>query len=149
MTDKDGKEFKLEKESGSPAVGDKASPDGTFVMADGKTVVISGGAVTAVDDAVEDKSELEIANEKIAELTKQLDEEKAKIVDAEKVKADAVAAEASFKEKEVAAVALVTELTALKNTWKPNGRTKFSSVEKVGDVNLDTVREIIKNKKDK
>jgi ATP-dependent Clp protease protease subunit len=149
MTDKDGKEFKLEKESGAPAVGDKASPDGTFVMADGKTVVISSGAVTAVDDAVEDKTELEIANEKIADLTKQLDEEKAKIVDAEKVKSDAVAAEASFKEKEAKAVALVTELTALKNTWRPDGRRKFSSVEKVGDVNLDAVREFIKNKKDK
>lgn len=147
MTDKDGKEFKLEKESGAPAVGDKASPDGAFVMADGKTIVIASGAVTEVKEPAADKSELEIANEKIAELTKQLDEEKAKIVDAEKVKADAVAAETSFKEKEVKAIALIADLTALKNTWKPEGRTKFSSVEKVGDVNLDQVREIIKNQK--
>jgi len=62
LVDKDWKEFNLAKESGAPAVGDKATPDGTFVMADGKTVVISGGAVTAVDDAMMDKSELEIAN---------------------------------------------------------------------------------------
>jgi ATP-dependent Clp protease protease subunit len=142
MTDKDGKEFMLEKPSGMPAVGDKATPDGTFVMADGKTIVISGGAVTAVDDAMMDKSELEIANEKIADLT-------TKLADAEKTKADTVAVEASLKEKETKAVALVEQLTALKNTWKPEGRTKFSSVEKVGEVNLDQVREIIKNKKDK
>jgi ATP-dependent Clp protease protease subunit len=142
MKDKDGKEFNLAKPNGSPAVGDKATPDGTFVMADGKTIVISGGAVTAVDDAMMNKSELEIANEKIADLT-------TKLADAEKTKADTVAIEALLKEKEVKALALIESLTALKNTWKPEGRTKFSSVEKVGEVNLDQVREIIKNKKDK
>jgi ATP-dependent Clp protease protease subunit len=142
MTDKDGKEFNLDKPSGSPAVGDKATPDGTFVMADGKTIVISGGAVTAVDDAVEDKTELEIANEKIADLT-------TKLADAEKTKADTVAVENSLKEKEVKALALIESLTALKNSWKPEGRTRFGSVDKIGDVNLDQVREIIKNKKDK
>jgi ATP-dependent Clp protease protease subunit len=142
MKDKDGKEFKLEKGSGMPAVGDKASPDGTFVMMDGKTITISGGAVTEVKDAVAAKSELEIANEKIADL-------ETKLADAEKTKADTVAVEASLKEKETKAVALIESLTALKNTWKPEGRTKFGSVDKIGDVNLDQVREIIKNKKDK
>jgi len=139
MTDKDGKEFKLEKESGGPAVGDKASPDGTFVMADGKTIVIASGAITDVKEAPVAKTELEIANETIADLT-------AKLAEAEKTKADTIAAEAALKEKEIKAVALIESLTALKNTWKPEGRTKFSSVEKVGDVNLDQVREIIKNK---
>lgn len=142
MKDKDGKEFKLEKETGGPAVGDKATPDGTFVMADGKTIVIASGAVSEVKEPTTAKSELEIANEKIADLT-------TKLADAEKTKADTVAVEASLKEKETKATALVDQLTALKNTWKPEGRTKFSSVEKVGDVNLDQVREIIKNKKDK
>jgi ATP-dependent Clp protease protease subunit len=142
MKDKDGKEFKLEKEAGSPAVGDKASPDGTFVMADGKTIVIASGAVTEVKEPAAAKSELEIANEKITDLT-------AKLAEAEKTKADAIAAEAAFKEKEVEATALITSLTALKNTWKPEGRVKFSSMEKVGDINLDEAKELIKKNKNK
>lgn len=143
IVDKDGKEIMLAKPTGAPAVGDKATPDGTFVMADGKTIVISGGAITEVKDSGPTaKSELEIANEKIADLT-------TKLADAEKTKADTVAVEASLKEKESKAVALVDQLTALKNTWKPEGRTKFGSIDKIGDVNLDQVREIIKNKKDK
>jgi len=147
LKDKDGKEFKLEKETGAPTVGDKASPDGSFVMADGKTIVITNGAVSEVKEPA--KTELDLANDKIADLQKQLDAEKAKITDAEKVKTEAEAAKTAFEAEKVKAVALVTELSNLKNTWKPEGRTKFSSVEKVGDVNLDQVREIIKNNKDK
>lgn len=142
MKDKDGKEFKLEKESGAPTTGDKASPDGTFVMADGKTIVIASGVISEIKEPAAAKSELEIANEKIADLT-------AKLAEAEKTKVDTVAVEAALKEKETKATALVEELTALKNTWRPEGRTKFSSVEKVGDIDLNQVREIIKNQKNK
>jgi ATP-dependent Clp protease protease subunit len=141
ITDKDGKEIMLAKPTGAPAIGDKATPDGTFVMADGKTIVISGGAITEVKDpAPAAKSELEIANEKIADLT-------TKIADAEKTKADIVAVEASLKEKEAKAVALITSLTALKNTWKPEARGKFSSLEKVGDIDLNRAKELIDKQK--
>jgi ATP-dependent Clp protease protease subunit len=147
LKDKDGKEFKLDKETGAPAVGDKASPDGSFVMTDGKTIVITNGAVSEVKEPA--KTELDLANEKIADLQKQLDVEKAKVVDTEKVKTEAEAEKRAFEAEKIKAVALVTELSNLKNSWKPEGRTKFSSVEKVGDINLDQVREIIKNHKDK
>jgi len=150
LKDKDGKEFKLEKESGAPAVGDKASPDGTFVMADGKTIVIEGGEVKEVKEpAAVDKTELELANEKIDDLQKQLDEEKIKVADVEKEKENLVTAEASFKKKELEAQGLITELQNLKNSWKPEGRTKFSSAEKVGEINLNQVREFAKNIHDK
>ena len=43
--------------------------------------------------------------------------------------------------------ALVTELSTLKNTWKPEGRTRFSSVDRIGDVNLTRAKEIAKNLK--
>jgi len=149
LKDKDGKEFKLEKESGAPAVGDKASPDGTFVMADGKTIIISGGEVTEIKEPAADKTELELANEKIADLETQLDAEKAKVEAAEKEKPDLVTAEASFKKKEAEAVALYNELKEVKNSWKPEGRTKFSSAEKVGEINLNKVRELDKKINDK
>ena len=135
LKDKDGKEFKLEKETGAPAVGDKASPDGTYVMADGKTIVITDGAVSEIKEPIAAKTELELANEKIADLQSKLDA-------AEKEKPDLVAVEASFKAKEAQAVALATELQGMKNSWIPEGRTKFSSAEKVGSIDLNRVREL-------
>jgi hypothetical protein len=143
--------LKLEKESGAPAIGDKASPDGSYVMADGKTIVIAGGVITEIKEPIADKTELELANEKIADLQKQLDAEKTKVADAEKEKVNLVSAEAAFKAKETEAKALVTELQNLKNTWQPEGRRKFSSAEKVGDIDLTKVKaklDEIKNKKE-
>lgn len=143
LKDKDGKEFKLDKEEGAPAVGDKASPDGTFVMADGKTIVIADGVIKEINEPAVAKTELELANEKIAEL-------EGRLAKAEEEKPDLVAAEVAFKTKETEALGLITELSNLKNTWKPDTRGRFSSAEKVGEINLDRVRELkekIKNAK--
>jgi len=139
LKDRDGKEFKLDKESGAPAVGDKASPDGSFTMADGKTVVIAGGEVTEVKEA--EKTELDLANEKIALLTAKLEEGSIKVQIAETAKEEAETMKAK-------ASGLVTELTNLKNSWKPEVRKKFSSTNKSGRIDLDRVEEIItlKNK---
>jgi ATP-dependent protease ClpP protease subunit len=139
LTDKDGKEVKLEKETGEPAVGDKASPDGTFVMTSGKTITVTGGVVTDIEN---EESELDKANAKIAEL-------EAKIAQAETEKVNLVAAEASFKAKETEAKSLVDELSKLKNAWKPESRTKFGSADKVGDIDLTQVRENMEKIKSK
>jgi hypothetical protein len=66
--------------------------------------------------------------------------------EAEKVKAESEAEKATLAVEKEKAVALVTELQGLKNSWKPESRSKFSSAEKVGDVDLNKVREIMKNK---
>ena len=139
LTDKDGKEVKLEKESGGPAVGDKASPDGTYVMASGETVTVANGVVTEVST---EESELDKANAKIAEL-------EAKIALAETEKVNLVTAEAAWKTKEAEAKSLVDELSKLKNSWKPESRTKFSSADKVGDIDLNKVKEIMEQIKSK
>ena len=140
LKDKDGKEFKLEKESGSPALGDKASQDGSFTMADGKTITIANGVVTDVKEPAVAKTDLELANEKIASL-------EAKVALAETAKAEAEVSKTAFETEKVKAVALVTELYALKNTWKPEARGKFSSLEKVGDIDLNRAKELIDKQK--
>jgi ATP-dependent Clp protease protease subunit len=132
MTDKDGKEFKLEKESGAPAVGDKASPDGTFVMASGQTIVIADGAVKEITEP--EKSELDQAKEKIAAL-------EAQIADAEKEKTEASEAKVAYERKEAEIVAIATELKALKNTWKPAGRSNVDNTNK-GIIDLERVKEL-------
>ena len=137
LKDVDGKELNLEKEEGSPAVGDMASPDGSYKMADGKVIVVAEGKITEIRDA--EKTELELAQEKIAEL-------EAKVQAAEAEKPDLVAAEASFKAKEAEARGLYDELSKLKNEWKPATRTVVNTVDKVGEINLAQVREIMSKK---
>jgi ATP-dependent Clp protease protease subunit len=134
LTDADGNEFSLEKETGEPAVGDAATPDGTYAMTDGKVIVVAGGVVTEVKEA-EGENELEAAKKRIAELESQ--------VEAFGVEKDAlIKTEASFHKAEAEAKALIDELSNLKNSWKPVTRTKFSSTEKVGEVNMARVREL-------
>jgi ATP-dependent protease ClpP protease subunit len=136
MTDKDGKEFKLEKEAGAPVVGDAASPDGSYTMADGKVVVVAGGKVTEIKEPAAAKTELEVANEKIVEL-------EAKVAAAETAKVTTETEKAELEAEKVKATALVTELTALKNTWKPQSRSKsFANEAKIGEIDLNRVREL-------
>lgn len=47
----DGRTLTVEREEGEPQVGDKASPDGTFEMPDGKTIVVEGGVITDIQAA--------------------------------------------------------------------------------------------------
>ena len=47
----DGQTLTVEREEGDPQVGDKASPDGTFEMPDGKTIVVEGGVITDIQTA--------------------------------------------------------------------------------------------------
>jgi ATP-dependent Clp protease protease subunit len=140
IKDVDGKELTLEKETGEAEVGDKATPDGNYVLESGKTIVVSGGVVTEIMEVKPDETELDKANARIAEL-------EAEVAAAKAVKEEAEVAKASFAKQEAEAVALVTELTALKNTWKPNGRTQVNNQNKVGAVDLTRVQEMMKNSK--
>jgi ATP-dependent Clp protease protease subunit len=140
LTDKDGKEVKLEKETGAPAVGDKASPDGTYVMASGQKITVSGGVITEMTN---EKSELDLAKEKIAEL-------KAKVALAETEKIAATAAIKEAEAEKTKAVAITAELTALRNTWKPAARGQLLRTEKdTGGVDKARVKELyaLNNKK--
>ena len=142
LKDKDGNEFTLEKEEGSPAVGDKASPDGTYMMTDGKKIVITDGAIASIDEEADTPDELDQAKEKISAL-----EEEIKTLKAEAK--DLTAKEAELDTLKDEATEIISELKALKNDWKPAGRSKFSSVDKVGDIDLGRVKEIIANKSKK
>jgi len=135
ITDKDGKEFKLEKETGSPAVGDKASPDGTYTLTSGKVIVVENGAVSKIDEAEIKETELDILKRENKELQD-------KVTALESEKPDLKAAEEALKTKEVAAAAIYTELDKLRNSWKPDARGKFGSTDKVGSIDLNRVKEL-------
>ena len=58
FTDADGNVLvSTEKEDDSLEVGDAASPDGTFTLPDGRTVVIADGAVTEINEPEEEETE--------------------------------------------------------------------------------------------
>ena len=138
LKDKEGNEFKLEKEEGSPTVGDKAAPDGTYVMEDGKTIIIAEGAISDIKNAEPD-DELAKANDKIAQMETQISDLKAE-------KEVLETASVAHVAKETELNTILSEVKALKNDWKPEGRSKTSSAEKVGEVDLAQVKEIIEKK---
>lgn len=75
----DGQVLTVEREEGDPQVGDKASPDGTFEMPDGKTIVVEDGVITDIKSADDNKDndndeggEGEGGDDTVAKLKKQV-----------------------------------------------------------------------------
>ncbi len=92
LSTSDGQTLTVEREEGEPQVGDKASPDGTFVMPDGKTIVVKDGAITDIQtssnggDEGGEGSELE---QRVAELEKEVKELQGKLETSEKARKQA------------------------------------------------------------
>ena len=51
FTTKDGMELEVEREEGEIEVGDPASPDGEFILEDGRTVIVKDGVIVDIKDA--------------------------------------------------------------------------------------------------
>ncbi len=66
--------FTTEKEDDSLAVGDAASPDGTFELPDGRTVVIAEGAITEITEPTENEATVEELQNRVDELENALSE---------------------------------------------------------------------------
>ena len=83
LSTSDGQMLTVEREEGEPQVGDKATPDGEFMMPDGKTIVVADGVITDIktdaqgsegkngDENTDRIEELEKENE---DLKKQIEE---------------------------------------------------------------------------
>lgn len=94
LSTSDGQTLTVEREEGEPQVGDKASPDGEFVMPDGKTIVVKDGVIT---DIKTDSNGSDGEGDRIAELEAEVEELKKKIEELEQAKATA---EANAKTKD-------------------------------------------------
>lgn len=101
----DGQTLTVEREEGDPQVGDKASPDGTFEMPDGKTIVVEDGVITDIqteDNTDTDDTDTDTDNEggsasstdndtvaklqkQVAALKQQLNDTKAQLAGAQKL----------------------------------------------------------------
>lgn len=92
----DGQTLTVEREEGDPQVGDKASPDGTFEMPDGKTIVVEDGVITDIQTAGNEGGEGGSASstdndtvaklqQQVAALKQQLNDTKAQLASAQKL----------------------------------------------------------------
>ena len=94
----DGQVLTVEREDGDPQVGDKASPDGTFEMPDGKTIVVEDGVITDIKSADDnedndeggsasstDNDTVAKLKQQVAALKQQLNETKAQLAGAQKL----------------------------------------------------------------
>lgn len=78
----DGQTLTVEREEGDPQVGDKASPDGTFEMPDGKTIVVEDGVITDIKTpGGEGSSASSTDNDTVAKLQQQVEALKQQLSD--------------------------------------------------------------------
>lgn len=94
----DGATIEVEREEGEPQVGDKATPDGEFLMPDGTTIVVENGKIVEIkpktvgeqseeDDILEqddDKAEIERLKSEIDDLKAENERLKQELEDAKK-----------------------------------------------------------------
>lgn len=59
ITTSTGDKLEVERDGGELQVGDEASPDGSHVLEDGRTVVVEGGKIVEIREASEEKEEEE------------------------------------------------------------------------------------------
>jgi ATP-dependent Clp protease protease subunit len=94
LSTSDGQTLTVEREEGEPQIGDKASPDGTFEMPDGKTIVVKDGVITDIqtsssgDKEGGEGSELE---KRVAELENEVKELQEKLESSENARKQAEA----------------------------------------------------------
>jgi hypothetical protein len=91
LSTSDGQMLTVEREEGEPQVGDKATPDGEFMMPDGKTIVVADGVITDIKtDANASNGDGEISD-RIEELEQEVEDLKKRIEELEQEKNDAQA----------------------------------------------------------
>ena len=93
LSTSDGQMLTVEREEGEPQVGDKATPDGEFLMPDGKTIVVADGVITNIktDAQGSDGEDGDENTDRIEELEKENEDLKKQIEELKQAKKDAEA----------------------------------------------------------
>lgn len=118
ITAADGTEFTVEREDGDPQVGDKAYPNGTYVLEDGTTIVVTNEiieSITPADDGEGDgdgnedlKAQVDDLTQKVSDLTEQVNnltsEKEALATDKAQLEADKANLESKVKTDEEAEI---------------------------------------------
>lgn len=128
LSTNDGQTLTVEREEGEPQVGDTASPDGEFIMPDGKTIVVSGGVITDIktDGEGEGGGEGGGEDDRVAELEKQVEELQKQVEELQKAKKSAEALAKTQDELRILNAVKMAGgekvLAQISSTYKPAGR---------------------------
>ena len=159
----DGATIEVEREEGEPQVGDKAAPDGEFLMPDGTTIVVEGGEIVEIKPAAEaeesdetkaeqseeddileqddDKAEIERLKSENDDLKAQIEQLKQELEDAKKN------AKTTDDLRILNAVKIAggeKVLKTIESNYKPDGRKKEDKrVEETVEAKAPTSAEII------
>lgn len=121
----DGDTITVEREDGEPQVGDKASPDGEFLMPDGSTIVVKDGAITEIKDN-DDSSNGNEKDDKVAELEKEIEALKEQVESLTAAKAKAESMAKTVEEMRILNAVKIAggekALAQISSSYKPNGR---------------------------
>lgn len=91
LSTSDGQMLTVEREEGEPQVGDKATPDGEFMMPDGKTIVVKDGVITDIQTDAQGSNEGGENGDRVEELEQEVEDLKKRIEELEQEKNDAQA----------------------------------------------------------
>lgn len=91
LSTSDGQMLTVEREEGEPQVGDKATPDGEFIMPDGKTIVVADGVITDIKTDANGSNGDGENGDRIEELEQEVEDLKKRIEELEQEKNDAQA----------------------------------------------------------
>ena len=131
ITDAAGQEFTIEREEGDIAVGDKASPDGTYTLENGSVVTVANSEVASIAEPQakehEEDEEMKALKEENAQL-------KLKISEMESKNSELAANIENFQSKKDELNQLVTDLRNFKSEVTVEGRSNnFKNTEKKFD----------------
>lgn len=91
LSTSDGQMLTVEREEGEPQVGDKATPDGEFMMPDGKTIVVKDGVITDIQTGAQGSNGGDENGDRVEELEQEVEDLKKRIEELEQEKNDAQA----------------------------------------------------------
>lgn len=148
----DGTVLTIEREEGEPQVGDVASPDGEFVMPDGKTIVVENGVITEIkEDSKGAKNEDEDEQTRIEELEKEVEELKERIAELEKENETAKANAKTTEDLRILNAVKIAggekALAKISSNYKPDGRKPDGSKAKTTAEEMSPMRAEIEARK--
>ena len=126
LSTSDGQTLTVEREEGEPQVGDNASPDGEFVMPDGKTIVVKDGVITDIKTDSNGSDGGENGEDEVEELKKQVAELEEKV---EELESELESSKAQAKTKDELRILNAVKiaggekaLAKISSNYKPVGR---------------------------
>lgn len=126
LSTSDGQTLTVEREEGEPQVGDNASPDGEFVMPDGKTIVVKDGVITDIKTDSNGSKGGENGEDEVEELKKQIAELEEKV---EELESELESSKAQAKTKDELRILNAVKiaggekaLAKISSNYKPAGR---------------------------